>query len=249
MSKIDDLCLVVNTVSHCMDLWEMFFKQLEKHFPNNKTYVFSDVIEGLPENVTPIKYDINDNFRTQYLGCIKQVEEKFCIYFNEDYILYGDVNVDRIKEYVDFMEEDESISFIKINKNENSLGVKYKERDDLIYLNPNLQHFFSQAVAIWRTRTLEEIHELGPDLHIANLRTGLQFETEANAVCQKMGLQGLYSYNGEPKRGIYHYDNNIFPYIATAIIKGVWNLKEYNNELFPLFIKYGINPTIRGNNK
>jgi len=244
----NNLALVVNTVSHCNDLWEMFFGQLEKHFPNQKTYVFSDVIEGLPQNVISIKYDPKDNFRTQYLNSIKQVEEKFCIYFNEDYILFDDVNIDKIKEYVDLMEDDENISFIKINKNQNSSNIKYKQRNDLTYLNPNQDCFFSQAVAVWRTRTLEKIHELGPDLHIANLRTALQFETEANAVCQKMGLQGLYSYNGEAKRGIYHYDNNIFPYIATAIIKGVWNLTEYFEELYPLLNEYGINPNVRGSN-
>ena len=41
-----DFCVVVNTVSHCKDLWGMFFGQLEKHYPNNKIYVFSDVSEG-----------------------------------------------------------------------------------------------------------------------------------------------------------------------------------------------------------
>ena len=34
--------------------------------------------------------------------------------------------------------------------------------------------------------------------------------------------------------------------IATAIIKGKWNLSEYPTELTPLLEKYNINPEVRG---
>ena len=249
MKKIDELCFVVNTVSHCMDLWEMFFGQLEKHFPNQKTYVFTDKSDGLPANVIPILYDPASNFRTQYLSCIKQVEEEFMIYFNEDYILYDDANVKLINEYVEIMKSDSEISFIKTNKGDiNSTNTHYNNRNDLMFLNPDGKYFFSQNVAIWRTRILEKIHELGPDLHIGDLRTTLQFEVEANQVCRDLKLHGLYMYHGEPKRGVYHYDSIVFPYIATAIIKGKWNIAEYSHELFPLLNHYKIDMKLRGGN-
>ena len=249
MKKIDELCFVVNTVSHCMDLWEMFFGQLEKHFPNQKTYVFTDKSDGLPANVIPILYDPASNFRTQYLSCIKQVEEEFMIYFNEDYILYDDANVKLINEYVEIMKSDSEISFIKTNKGDiNSTNTHYNNRNDLMFLNPDGKYFFSQNVAIWRTRILEKIHELGPDLHIGDLRTTLQFEVEANQVCRDLKLHGLYMYHGEPKRGVYHYDSIVFPYIATAIIKGKWNIGEYPHELLPLLSEYNINVRLRGGN-
>jgi len=247
--NIKELVLVINTVSHCKDLWEMFFTQLEKHYPNRKIYVFTDNADGLPTNVTSILYDPENNFRTQYLSCIKQVEEEFMIYLNEDYVLYDDVKIDLIDEYVNEMKLNNEISFIKTTKSSiNYTENKYKNRSDLFYLNPNSQYFFSQNVGIWRTRILEKIHELGPDLHIAGMRTNSQFEVEANTVCKNLKLQGLYSYHKEPKRGKYHYDSIVFPYIATAIIKGKWNLWEYFNELYPLLMKYQINPEIRGAN-
>ena len=28
-----------------------------------------------------------------------------------------------------------------------------------------------------------------------------------------------------------HYDSNVYPYIATALVRGKWNLSEYKNEL------------------
>ena len=118
----------------------------------------------------------------------------------------------------------------------------------MFFLDLNLEYFFSQNTAIWRRNDLEKIHELGPDLHIANLRTNLQFEVEANMVCKGLNLKGLYAYHGEPKRGKYHYDSSVFPYIATAIIKGKWNLWQYNVELNHLLKKYNVDPNVRGTN-
>ena len=242
------VCLVVNTVSHCKDLWEMFFGQIDLHYPDNKIYVFTDDKVGLPENVTPICYDPKDNFRTQYLSCIRQVKEDFVIYLNEDYILYDDVNAGLMSEYVELMKADSCISFIKTNKSINSTQRRYKGRSDLMYLSPNRDYFFSQNTALWRRNDLEMVHEAGPDLHIGDLRTELQFEVEANKVCRNLKLHGLYMYHGEPKRGKYHYDSSVFPYVATAIIKGKWNLGEYSNELHPLLKKYKINSEVRGSN-
>jgi len=45
----------------------------------------------------------------------------------------------------------------------------------------------------------------------------------------------------ESKRGQSHYDSNIYPYFATAIVKGSWNLKEYNEELTEIFKTYEAN--------
>jgi hypothetical protein len=50
----------------------------------------------------------------------------------------------------------------------------------------------------------------------------------------------------EKKRGMYHYDSSVFPYIATAINKGKWNYSEYQTELDSLFAEYQINPFERG---
>lgn len=45
------------------------------------------------------------------------------------------------------------------------------------------------------------------------------------------------------KRGMSHYDSSIWPYIATAIVKGRWNFSEYPNELKYLFDEYSIKTT------
>jgi hypothetical protein len=60
------------------------------------------------------------------------------------------------------------------------------------------------------------------------------------------GRDFMVKIGGERKRGLYHYDSLVFPYIATAINKGKWNLNEYQQELNPMFEEYNINPFERG---
>ena len=52
-----------------------------------------------------------------------------------------------------------------------------------------------------------------------------------------------------PKRGTYHYDSTIYPFIATAIVKGKWNTMEYVKELTELSAEFNINLDLRGTNQ
>ena len=69
--------------------------------------------------------------------------------------------------------------------------------------------------------------------------------SEANIACKKY-CGGILYYNDETKRGMHHYDSSIVPYIASAIVKGKWNISEYPTELPPLLQKYNININKRG---
>jgi hypothetical protein len=59
-------------------------------------------------------------------------------------------------------------------------------------------------------------------------------------------IKGLYYYNNEPKRGGAHYDSEIYPYIATALVKGKWNLSEYKKELGDILESNNIDINQRG---
>ena len=66
-----------------------------------------------------------------------------------------------------------------------------------------------------------------------------------NAI-KNSGVDFMYKTGTEKKRGIYHCDSTIFPYISTAIVKGKWNETEYKNELTEIFNEFNIDKTIRG---
>jgi hypothetical protein len=240
-----NLCLVINTFSEYADVWPMFFDSLDEHLPSLKRYVFVD--EGKPnKNSTTIHYDKTNLFRTQFLDCIRQVPEEYCIFISEDYILYDDARMDLIEKYKNVLDENEKLTFIRLVRGIDFKEPKYKNQDDLYVLNNLYPYFYSQGAAIWRTRDLEKIFLHSEEAHIANKDYENSFEWRATKVCQMLDIHGLFCYNGEPKRGIYHYDSVVFPHIATALVKGKWNLSEYQDSLGPLLQKYNIDINVRG---
>jgi hypothetical protein len=62
----------------------------------------------------------------------------------------------------------------------------------------------------------------------------------------KNNIKGLCHYNNEPKRGENHYDSDVYPYIATALVKGKWIMSEYSFELGSILEKYNIDINKRG---
>ncbi|HBY69046.1 MAG TPA: hypothetical protein DEG69_15645 [Flavobacteriaceae bacterium] len=250
---LTDLSIAVNTHSSSSDIWPLFFSQLENYFlePSRQqgfkgtVYVFTDDCVGIPTKYKSVLYNKKESFRTQYLECIKEVEDEFVLYLNEDYILYDSVNLSKISEYLKILNADPNLSFIRFTRGPNITDKKLSS--DLFYLSHDQPFFYSQTAAIWRKSVLQKIHELGPNLHIGPKGvTDGHFEVEANKICKNLNLQGVVAYNNEPMRGEYHYDSCVFPYIASAVVKGKWNLKEYSKELFPLLLTHKINISERG---
>ena len=241
-----DICIAVNTTSKNKDLWKMFYGQFKKHFPQRiLIYTFSDIpsTEFIGETFL---YDKNLKFRSQFLSCIRKISEDYCIFISEDYVLYEDADIEGIEFLQDVLEEDKGLSFIKLFKGADFKEPQYKNSDNLFELSISNPYFFSQSATLWRTRDLKKIFENGPDLHIGGQGSHDHFELGAQETCRNLNLKGLYYYNNEPKRGIYHYDCSIFPHIATALVKGKWNLSEYYKELMPLLIEHQINSSDRG---
>lgn len=241
--RIEDYAIVVNANSNSKDIWEMFFGQFEKFYPNQKIYVFSDIEDSIISKYTVIKYDPSEMFRSQYLKCIKQVKEDFVLYLNDDYILYDRVDEEKIKDCLKILQENDNISCIRFTRGPNFTNKKFK--DNLYYLTHNQEYFYSQTASLWRRDILEKIHFLGPNKHIGvKGETHGHFESDANKICKDLDLLGLIYFDNEQKRG-GHYDSKIFPYIASALVKGHWNISEYLDELSQLIKDYKIDITKR----
>jgi len=240
-----NVCLVINTYSKYSDLWSMFFNKLDEHLPEIKRYVFVD--KDLPDrNSTTFNYNTEDKFRTQFLGCIKEVKEKYCIFISEDYILFDKPRLDLIKEYIQVLEKNQNLTFIRFAKGIDFGEPKYKNYQNLYELSSAFPYFYSQTACLWKTRDLEKIFETTPDSHIAGTDMSQQCEILASQTCRDLDIRGLFCHHGEPKRGEHHHDSKVFPYIATALVKGKWNLSEYEKELKPLLEEYKIDVQKRG---
>jgi len=240
------LSLVINTTTKVKDLWPMFFGQIDKYiskdFFSNK-YVFTDASNSdIPDDYKVLLYNKDDEYTDQFLDCINRVPEEYCVYISEDYILYDKVNENLIKKYQEILHEDNSLDFIKLLKGgvtSNFYG-NYKQFDDLFFLSYQDPYFYTNQPTIWRTKKLKSIHYNSPTLDIA------KFEYNATEVCKKLDIKGVHCYHQEAKRGEFHYDTIVFPYISTALVKGKWNYSEYPKELEEMFSTYKVDRFIRG---
>lgn len=240
---IDNICLVVDTTSKYSDVWKPYFDRLKKFFTNEiKVYVFTDNSDNLDySNAQPIYYDNSESYRNQFLSCLKQIPEKYMIYNSEDYILYKPVDVNKILNLISILESEGNYDFIKFIKGHEPT-VNFKNYENLHVIDRNSTNFFAQQASLWKTQSFLNVFES------SNPENGrMQQEPLGSSVCRNIGINGLQYFEGtEYKRGLYHYDSNIYPCIATAINKGKWNLTEYYDLLNPVITEYKINPSIRG---
>jgi len=249
---MSNISLVINTVTQNKDVWPMFFGQLEKHISKDffhKKYIFVDECkEKFPDDYEIVFYEKDKMYREQFAGCIKSVTDPYCVYISEDYILYNDIKEDLIVEYSTVLENNKDISFIRFMKGGivDMNFLQYQNFENLYELYNFLPYFYTNQAAVWKTRDLEKIHMHGPNLHIGNTDHENSFEYQATKTCEQLGMGGLFCYHGEPKRGMYHYDCEIFPHVSTALVKGKWNLSEYKEELTSLLGEYSINANKRG---
>ena len=240
----NNIALIIDSTSRYSDIWEMYFGELNKFFPNEiKKYLFTDEInmELNVENLVPIYYSNDDTYRNQFLGCLKQIEEKYMIYNSEDYVLFNQVHLNDMIGFMNVLETDDNYDFIKFIAGAVKTSKYSDEYPDLQIIDQNDRNLFSQSASMWKTKSFLNVFE---ESSASNGR--MQQEPQGSDVCRRIGISGLLYVTGkEIKRGRQHYDSLIFPYIATAIAKGKWN-GEYLSELTELIKKYNINPDIRG---
>ena len=234
---MNNIALIIDTNSNYSDVWIPCFTRLERYVQGIKKYAFTDTEKDIPEDIIPIIYDNSESYRNQFLSCIKQVTEKYIIYTSEDYILYDRVQQERIKEVTEVLDETE-FSFCKFIKGPEKTS---SYSGNLFEIDPVDSNFFAQQASIWKTRDFEKIFETAPSTN-----TRMQHEPGGSAICRELGFTGLQYYSNTKKRGLHHYDSEIFPCIATAVVKGLWNMTEYPVEMTDVVKEFNIDLRSRG---
>jgi len=246
----NDVGLLINTHASNEDCLEVFFGELERYkakglFKN--IYILSNREPRDTHGATFIEYKESDTFVTQMRCGLEGVKEETILYCNEDYVLNGKVNKKNFEEYVVTLNADDWISYIRfvytdLLKTEEfipHLGLRL-----VPYFSP---HCFSQVATLWKKSALLDIHNVDVPFSIGE--KGMvhgHFEEYGNKLVFDKKIMGAVQHTeGAKKIGIYHYESKVFPHIATAVVKGKWNVGEYP-ELVGLLGNYGIDENIRG---
>jgi hypothetical protein len=223
--------IIVYTHTDMRDIWPMFFGQLKKYIGDTKVYVAVNEDDTQLSDYIRIIYDDSNQYTQKWKEILEKVEEETFIFLHEDMILFDKVDFQLLEKYIRYVGDGlvESIKLILA-------GDGFNEWDVDKTLVTNQYAKFSIQPTITTKKVFDELVNNLPPMNI------WEFEEAIVSV----GRDFMVRLGDEKKRGIYHYDSLIFPYIATAINKGKWNLNEYVDELNPMFEEYGINPFERG---
>lgn len=224
-------CIVVYTHTDVSDLWEMFFGQLKKFMPEMKVYVAVNKKDDRLNDYIQIIYDDSKTYTERWKEILPQIKDEVILFLHEDMVLYNFPMMDYIQKYFSYVLENKvkSIKLISI------IGqFESWEGDTTLIANSDTK--LSIQPTIIKPQTFLEILEKVGNLNIWDFEQ--MIPAESGNYMAKIGY--------ERRRGIYHNDSFIFPYISTAINKGKWNVSEYEKELGELFTEYNINPFDRG---
>jgi len=220
--------IVVYTHTDMVDTWDMFFTQLKKYLPENKIYVGIDKEHSHLSEYNQITYDDTKEYTQRWKDILSKLTEEVFLFLHEDMILFDDVKMDFIERYFDLVNEGK-VDSVKMSYT-NSTNPASDIDDTLI---PSA---FSIQPTLISKKSFVSLLESVPPLNIWKFEEAI--ESNDNHYMVRLG--------NEKQRGIYHCDSIVFPYIATAINKGKWNMSEYTIELDKLFGEYNINPFERG---
>jgi hypothetical protein len=164
---------------------------------------------------------------------------KYIIFDHEDMFLFSKPDLKILSSYYKLI-KDGTYDSIRLIKDSHSEVTRSKFDRSLYEISLNSKWVFSIQPSIWNLEKFKAV--LNENLH----SDPWELENKSQEVVKKMKLKIAYSHDKSKKRGQYHFDNRIYPYVATAIIKGKWNMSEYSKELKKVFNEYLINPKLRG---
>jgi hypothetical protein len=238
-----DKALVINSHSSNIECLNLFFFCFETFIDQdyfNSVYLFIDECDyTAPKYAKIINYDKKDSFKDQMVYCLSNVEEDILLYCNEDYLFYDAARIDIADKTLEELINSE-LSFVKFCYTDIEEYLEYKP--NLFLIDKNCKNTFSQTLSFWKTRDLLKIHENCPRSEIgAKGDIFGHLEVAAIDVCKTLDVKGVCYYNNEPKRGMVHFDTEVFPHIASAIERGGRWTADYPKELEKVIKLYNEN--------
>jgi len=207
---------IVYSHSDYFDVLDIFLEEQEK-FGIKDISICADI--SFDDKREHFFYNEKESYTERLKNCLGQIEDDIVLYQHEDMFLYKPPDNTTFSNYVELLKNSE-YSFIRLCKTGNCLlSFSYP---NLYNIDPSSTDFFAVQPTLWKRKDFINF------LNCAGSKTIWELELHSSKIKHK--LKGLLHYKNEPSRG-GHYDSSVWPYVATAIVKGGWNFKEYPTEL------------------
>jgi hypothetical protein len=236
------ICHIVYSHTDYSDVWPVYFPQTKKYFEyfSHKVIFVNKKSDSVPDNYLQIIYKEKESYTERLINCFSQLKKlgfELCFFEHEDMFLYDYPKIDKIDKYVKAVDKG-YFDFIKLIKGGEFLSEESIIDETLFELKLESSWIFSIQPSIWNIDVF---------LRLINSHKGQgiwDFEEGAQRTCKNMKIRGAFSHGSGKKIGLHHFSNDVYPYVATAVVKGRWNIKEYEL-LEEILIKYKIDKNVR----
>tara|TARA_B100000287_G_C20558870_1_gene751600 strand:+ start:469 stop:1140 length:672 start_codon:yes stop_codon:yes gene_type:complete len=221
----------------------MFCGQIEEHLSFKRKILITNEIDWTRDGWELVFYEDDWSHPQKMVHGLDHVKTETCFLHLEDMPLYDKPNEEKISEYLKLIKEDK-LDYVKMIRAD---GLDYPIIENELYTVPIYSNnLFAVQPSLWNVSKLKEIYQRVKDTGYSEV-TAKGFEPAAQQPSREMLIRGSFVYNdADEKRGMFHYDSGVYPFICTAVVKGNWNTKEYPKEMEMLFKKYNINKNDRG---
>lgn len=216
------------THSSYLDGWYMSHKAQTQHlgyFYREYVAIESSSSHDLfPSNFSVLTYDESLSYTDRLKSVIERIPDEFLFFTHEDMPLTGTPVTNSILEALDLLRKDSQIAVVRFIRVGKGLRLRLVRPTRLPYFHkiPGYSKWqFSVQPALWRKDKLLELLSLTPS------RSVWSFEVDGQRVFKSLGLKGYQPISSGSRRGRHHFESVLYPYIATAIVKGKWNSLEY----------------------
>ena len=224
------------------DVWPVFFGQQEKFLgPLGENYIFLNRFsDKVPSHWTQVLYPDTVSYTERLSHCLKQIDCEVLLFQHEDMFLYGTPNVSALKSILRLLTAPKSrLDYVRLVRGGRYFGTAIPGNwkfSRMYRLSPWL---LSVQPSFWRR---DAMLKLVTELSGKNI---WEFESAGQRVFRKLGIRGATINEKGLRRGKYHWDNTIYPFVATAIVKGKWNMSEYSDVLDSILQINGLDPEQR----
>tara|TARA_R110000824_G_scaffold391769_2_gene589773 strand:+ start:4736 stop:5503 length:768 start_codon:yes stop_codon:yes gene_type:complete len=252
---IEDAIVTTWTHSSYDDIWPMYYGQYEEMAPFFKHCILiNEKSKGLPNYCEQIKNNETDPFYKRLIESLDKVDEDIILFSLEDFILYDSVDESIMRKIIEYLNKSDYdfIRLIRSGIDEARTGPNNLISKDLnLYEVPfNCQYLYCLQAAMWKKQSLIDFfNSYKPESFYDS-------EIRGSDAARKANLKGLFTWNNDKLcKGDFtanHSDSSIFPFMSTALHgasygkPSKWVTSLYRERLKPLFKKYNIDPSARG---
>jgi hypothetical protein len=178
----------------------------------------------IPESVKLIRYDEAFSYTDRLRSVLERVREEYVFFVHEDMPLVRTPVIESIFAARQKLESDPRNAVVRMIRVGKGLWVNLDRPSRLPFfarVSPWSPWQFSIQPSLWRRAALLRLLDKCPGLSV------WEFEVEGQKVFRRLGLKGFQPISSGNRRGRHHFESSVYPYIATAIVKGKWNTTEY----------------------